>query len=143
MTTSHPCRPTATVHHLRQPGAFELPEEEHTMPRNYYVAELLGVLPVPLPLALAEELADTLAIDVDEIGACPMHDSEGASCWGVFRVHMTARNKARAEVAALWLARELGDASRACILGEWKEPAAAFHGAQAPAAGARRAGGAV
>ena len=137
MTALHSCRPTATVHHLRQPGAFELPKEEHAMPRNYYVAELLGVLPVPLPLALAEELADSLAIGVDEIGACQMTDSEGASCWGVFRVHMTVRNKARAEVAALWLARELGDASRACILGEWQEPI----GGQASAAGARCAGG--
>lgn len=143
MTALHTCRPTATVHHLRQPGAFELPEEERTMPRNYYVAELLGVLPVQLPLALAEELADTLAIGVDEIGACLMTDSDGASCWGVFRVHMTALHQARAEVAALWLARELGDASRACILGEWQEPAGAWPGALAQGADARCAGGAV
>lgn len=139
MTALHPCRATATIHPLRRPGAFELPKEEHTTPRNYYVAELLGMLPIPLPLPLAEELADTLAIGVDEIGACPMHDSDGANCWGVFRVHMTFRNRAQAEVTALRLAQELGDAARACILGDWQEPVRV----QASAADARRSGGAA
>lgn len=137
MTALHSCRPTATVHHLRQPGAFERPKEEHAMPQAYYIAELLGALPEPLPLELAQLLAVTLAVGVDAIGTCQMLDSSGASCWGVFRVHMIVRNRARAEVAALGLAHELGDAARACILGDWQEPI----GGQASAAGARCAGG--
>lgn len=124
MTALHTCHPTATVHHLRQPGAFELPKEERAAPQTYYVAELLGMFPVPLPLALAEELAETLAIGVDAIGTCQIPDEGDAHCWGVFRVHMTFRNRARAEVAALGLAQELGDPARACILADWQAPAA-------------------
>lgn len=93
------------------------------MPRNYYVAELLGVVATPLPLADAEALADALSIGPDEIGACPMPSSNGERCWGVFRLHMIVRNKARAEAAAMWLASELGDLLRACILTDWVAPA--------------------
>lgn len=143
MTAVHPCRPTATIHPLRQRGDFAPRKDEHAMNRTHYVAELLGVLPEPLPLELAHLLADILAIGVDAIGTGPMLDSSGARCWGVFRVHMTFRDRVRAELAALGLARELGDAARACILSDWQEPADARPNTLAQAAGARRAGGAV
>lgn len=132
MTTLHSCRPTATVHHLRQPGTIQQTTGERAAPRSYYVAELLGVLPEPLPLELAEAVADTLAIDVDAIGTVQLPDERGASRWAVFRVHMTFRSRTHAEVAALGLAQELGEPTRACILADWQEPAAA-----------RRAGGAA
>ena len=120
MNTQHACRPSATVHHLRQPGAIQQTTGERAAPRSYYVAELLGVLPEPLPLDLAEAVATTLAI-----GAVQLPDEGGASRWGVFRVHMTFRNRTSAEVAALALAQELGEPARACILADWQEPAAA------------------
>ena len=63
-----------------------------------------------------------MAVGVDAIGTCQMLDSSGASCWGVFRVHMIVRSRAWAEAAALGLAHELGDTGRACILGDWAEP---------------------
>lgn len=97
--------------------------KQRTLPRNYYVAELLAVAPEPLPLADAEALADALRIGSDEIGACPMRGSNGDRCWGVFRLHMIVRNQARAEAAAMWLANELGDLLRACVLTDWVAPA--------------------
>ena len=132
MNTQHACRPSATVHHLRQPGAIQQTTGERAAPRSYYVAELLGVLSEPLPLDLAEAVATTLAIGVDAIGTVQLPDDGDASRWGVFRVHMTFRNRTSAEVAALALAQELGEPARACILADWQEPAAA-----------RRAGGAA
>jgi hypothetical protein len=100
---------------------FASPQEEHAMPQHLYVAELLGVLPEPLPLELAEVVAETLAIGVDEIGTGQLPDEGGSSRWGVFRVHLVVHSPARAATAALWLARELGDPQRACILRAWSE----------------------
>ena len=120
MTSLRLCQPATTQR--RQSGALDLPKDEHAMHQNLYVAELLGVLPEPLPLELAEAVATTLAIGVDEIGTGQLPDEGGASRWGVFRVHLVVRSQARAETAALWLARELGDPHRACILCDWSEP---------------------
>ena len=116
MTSLRLCHPATTQQ--RQPGAFELPKGERAMPQTYYVAELLGVLPEPLPLELAHAVAETLAIAVEAIGTGQL----GANGWGVFRVHHVVRNWAHAETAALWLARELGNPHRACILIAWAEP---------------------
>jgi hypothetical protein len=120
MTGLRLCQPATTQR--RQSGALDLPKDEHAMHQNLYVAELLGVLPEPLPLELAEAVATTLAIGVDEIGTGQLPDEGGTSRWGVFRVHLVVRTQARAETAALWLARELGDPHRACILRDWREP---------------------
>ena len=114
MTGLRLCPPATTQQ--RQNGAIDLPKDEQAMHQNLYVAELLGVLPEPLPHELAEAVAATLAIGVDEIGTGQLADQDGASRWGVFRVHLIVRSQARAETAALWLARELGDPHRACIL---------------------------
>ncbi|THG81554.1 hypothetical protein E5198_11960 [Pseudomonas sp. A-1] len=120
MTGLRLCQPATTQR--RQRGALDLPKDEQAMHQNLYVAELLGVLPEPLPLELAEAVATTLAIGVDEIGTGQLPDEGGTSRWGVFRVHLVVRTQARAETAALWLARELGDPHRACILRDWREP---------------------
>lgn len=127
MTGLRLCPPTKTPR--RQRGALNLPKDEHAMHQNLYVAELLGVLPEPLPFELAEAVATTLAIGVDEIGTGQLPDEGGASRWGVFRVHLVVRSQTRAETAALWLARELGDPYRACILRDWAEPASKAGGA--------------
>lgn len=130
MTVLRLCRPTNANHTQRQSSVIALHKEERAMPQTYYVAELLGVLPEPLPLAVAQAVAATLAIDANEIGTCQLLDSSGTSCWGVFRVHCVVCNQARAETAALWLARELGDPNRACILRAWQEPAGQAGGAK-------------
>lgn len=91
------------------------------MPQPLYVAELLGVLSEPLPLELAEVVAEALTISVDEIGTGQLPDEGGSSHWGVFRLHLVVHSQARATTAALQLARELGDPQRACILRAWNK----------------------
>lgn len=122
------CQPAATgsacpenAHPPRPRGPFASLLDEHVMPQPLYVAELLGVLPEPLPLELAEVIAKALAICVDKIGTGQLPDEGGSSRWGVFRVHLVVHSQARATTAALWLARELGDPQRACILRAWSK----------------------